>query len=67
MGLLSSAATAGGALTSAGGLPLLAYAGAPATWSIVAVLGLLSGLLFGHASRANDQRVSARNLATAAE
>lgn len=58
MGLLSSAATAGGALTLAGGLPLLAYAGAPATWSIVAVLGLLGGLLFGYASRANDQRVN---------
>jgi predicted MFS family arabinose efflux permease len=67
MGLLSSAATAGGALTSAGGLPLLAYAGPPATWSIVAVLGLFGGLLFGHASRANDQRISAPRLAAAAE
>ncbi len=52
MGLLSSAATAGAVITSAGGLALLSRGGHVLTWCSVAGVAILSGLLFRLAARA---------------
>ncbi|MFH9424157.1 MFS transporter [Streptomyces sp. NPDC017529] len=52
MGLLSAATTGGVILTTAGGIPLLAAAGGNLTWTVVTVVAVASGLLFGRAHRA---------------
>jgi len=65
MGLLASSATAGAVLATAGGLPLIAHAGAPTTWAVIAALGLVSGQLFRLTATGNTRTNSAPSPPTA--